>query len=86
METLYRDVKARILNLIYSRDPGKRPRGEATGRCYRDILADLEEQTSERRRSHLPERRETVLSLTGLEVRGAERASGASLKIQLWRC
>ena len=42
-ETLYRDLKARILNLIYSWDPRKRPRGEATGSCDSNILADLEE-------------------------------------------
>lgn len=85
IKTLYRDLKARILNLIYSWDPIKRPRGVATRSHDSDILAHLEEQTSESLISHLPERREKVMSLTMLAVRGTERASGAALEIQFWR-
>lgn len=47
VENSHRDLKARVLNLIYLRDPRKRLRGEATGNCDSDNLVYLEEKVAE---------------------------------------
>jgi len=62
-----RDSKARILNLIYSWDPRKRPRGVATDSRDSNILADLEEQAPERLVSHLPAISQRVTNSAGGE-------------------
>ena len=88
METLYRDLKAKILNSIYPWDTRNRSRGEATGSRDSDILAGRIDIREANKSSPREERESLVTDSAGGEGgrgRRGERASGTALKIQFWR-